>query len=149
MNLFGALVWTTLTYISCTGRRRASALYPWRTRMQSSRPRGSHLLSSRHGGTWKSCSPPVCTLMTVWARAHIQQSYVAGKVRSIGISNFSVKTLNELLPHCHVVPAVNQVELHPCLPSIELKKLCDDKGILLEAYSPLGTSAFPCGSITT
>ncbi|KAI0918877.1 hypothetical protein AcV5_001943 [Taiwanofungus camphoratus] len=61
-----------------------------------------------------------------------------GKVKSIGVSNFSVKTLNELLPHCTVVPATNQVELHPCLPSFELKAFCDEKGILLTAYSPLG-----------
>lgn len=63
---------------------------------------------------------------------------VIGKVKSIGVSNFSVKTLNELLPHCTVVPATNQVELHPCLPSFELKAFCDEKGILLTAYSPLG-----------
>ncbi|OBZ69929.1 Glycerol 2-dehydrogenase (NADP(+)) [Grifola frondosa] len=60
------------------------------------------------------------------------------KVRSIGVSNFSIKLLNELLPHCTIVPAINQVELHPCLPSFELKEYCDKKGILLTAYSPLG-----------
>ncbi|KDQ28097.1 hypothetical protein PLEOSDRAFT_29218 [Pleurotus ostreatus PC15] len=78
------------------------------------------------------------TFIETWR--DMEKLLATGKVRSIGISNFSVRTLNELLPHCHVVPAVNQVELHPCLPSVELKKLCDDKGILLEAYSPLGTS---------
>ncbi|EPQ53933.1 hypothetical protein GLOTRDRAFT_130332 [Gloeophyllum trabeum ATCC 11539] len=62
----------------------------------------------------------------------------AGKVKSIGVSNFSIKTLNELLPHCKFVPATNQVELHPCLPQHELKTFCESKGILLTAYSPLG-----------
>ncbi|KAF9501546.1 aldo/keto reductase [Pleurotus eryngii] len=76
------------------------------------------------------------TFIETWQ--DMEKLLTTGKVRSIGISNFSVKTLNELLPHCHVVPAVNQVELHPCLPSVELKKFCNDKGILLEAYSPLG-----------
>ncbi|KAG6920012.1 hypothetical protein DXG01_010080 [Tephrocybe rancida] len=63
-----------------------------------------------------------------------------GKVKSIGVSNFSVKTLNELLPHCTIVPVTNQVEMHPCLPQIELKRFCEEKGILLTAYSPLGRS---------
>lgn len=62
-----------------------------------------------------------------------------GKVRSIGVSNFSIKTLEMLLPHCKVIPAVNQVEMHPCLPQIQLKEFCDAKGISLTAYSPFGT----------
>jgi glycerol 2-dehydrogenase (NADP+) len=61
-----------------------------------------------------------------------------GKVKSIGVSNFSIKTLQQLLPHCAVVPATNQVELHPCLPQNDLKAFCDEKGIFLTAYSPLG-----------
>ncbi|KAF7428157.1 hypothetical protein PC9H_007378 [Pleurotus ostreatus] len=61
-----------------------------------------------------------------------------GKVKTIGVSNFSVKTLTELLPHCTVIPATNQVELHPCLPQAELKVFCEEKGILLTAYTPLG-----------
>ncbi|KAF7315200.1 Aldo-keto reductase [Mycena indigotica] len=63
-----------------------------------------------------------------------------GRVKSIGVSNFSIKTLEELLPHCSVVPATNQVELHPCLPQDDLKSYCEAKGILLSAYSPLGRS---------
>lgn len=54
------------------------------------------------------------------------------------MSNFSVKTLETLLPECKVVPAVNQVEMHPCLPQISLKEFCDAKGISLTAYSPFG-----------
>lgn len=61
-----------------------------------------------------------------------------GKVRSIGVSNFSVKLLEVLLRETSVVPATNQVECHPCLPSFELKAWCEEKGILITAYSPLG-----------
>lgn len=61
-----------------------------------------------------------------------------GKVRAIGVSNFSIKTLTTLLPDCSVIPAVNQVELHPCLPQEDLKAFCDSKGITVTAYSPLG-----------
>jgi glycerol 2-dehydrogenase (NADP+) len=63
---------------------------------------------------------------------------VEGQVKSIGVSNFSIKTLEQLLPHCSIIPATNQVELHPCLPQNELKAFCEAKGILLTAYSPLG-----------
>jgi len=66
---------------------------------------------------------------------------LTGKVKSIGVSNFSIKTLNELLPHCSVIPVTNQVELHPCLPSFELQEFCESKGIVLTAYSPLGQSS--------
>lgn len=65
-----------------------------------------------------------------------------GKVKTIGVSNFSIKTLSELLPHCKVVPAINQVEAHPCWPQESLRAFCEQKGILLTAYSPLGTSPF-------
>ncbi|KAF7315216.1 Aldo-keto reductase [Mycena indigotica] len=65
-----------------------------------------------------------------------------GRVKNIGVSNFSIKTLEILLPHCSVVPATNQVELHPCYPQNDLKEYCESKGILLTAYSPLGRSTF-------
>ena len=64
----------------------------------------------------------------------------SGKVKSIGVSNFSIKNLENLLPHCKVIPVTNQVQLHPCLPQAELKAYCEAKGILLTAYSPFGTS---------
>jgi len=61
-----------------------------------------------------------------------------GKVRSIGVSNFSIKTLEVLLPQAKVVPAVNQVQLHPCLPDNPLLEYCTKKGIHVTAWSPLG-----------
>ncbi|TFK44433.1 aado/keto reductase [Crucibulum laeve] len=63
-----------------------------------------------------------------------------GKVKAIGVSNFSIKTLKELLSSCSIVPATNQVELHPCLPQEDLMSFCNKKGIILTAYSPLGRS---------
>ncbi|KAF7362164.1 aldo/keto reductase [Mycena venus] len=63
-----------------------------------------------------------------------------GQVKTIGVSNFSIKNLELLLPHCSVIPATNQVEMHPCLPQNELKAYCQAKGILMTAYSPLGRS---------
>ncbi|KAJ7690716.1 aldo/keto reductase [Mycena rosella] len=78
------------------------------------------------------------TFVETWKE--IEKLVEPAKVRSIGVSNFSIKTLEELLSQCSVVPAVNQVELHPCLPQADLKLYCDSKGILLTAYSPLGRS---------
>lgn len=65
---------------------------------------------------------------------------MTGKVRAIGVSNFSVKNLKMLLKYCMVVPATNQIELYPCLPSLELKTFCEARGILVCAYSPFDQS---------
>ncbi|EGC33972.1 hypothetical protein DICPUDRAFT_92315 [Dictyostelium purpureum] len=66
----------------------------------------------------------------------------AGLVRSIGVSNFNVQSLIDLLSYAKIKPAVNQVELHPFLSQPELKKFCDQHNIHLTAYSPLGNGAF-------
>src|SRR3990170_5243483 len=60
-----------------------------------------------------------------------------GKARSIGVSNFTIKHLTELLAQTDTVPAVNQVEFHPYLYQRELLDFCVAKGIVIEAYSPL------------
>jgi hypothetical protein len=82
------------------------------------------------------------TVAEVWA--DMEKLLETGKVHSIGVSNYSIKILNALLPGVKVVPAVNQVQLHPYLPQHELKKYCKDKGIHLTAYSSLGSMpSFP------
>lgn len=75
----------------------------------------------------------------------MQELPKTGKVRSVGVSNFSVNNLKELLasPGNKLVPAINQVELHPLLPQEELVDFCKEKGIVVEAYSPLGGSEAP------
>ncbi|HEY2989422.1 MAG TPA: aldo/keto reductase [Candidatus Binatia bacterium] len=60
-----------------------------------------------------------------------------GKARSIGVSNFTVRHLTELLAETDIVPAVNQVEFHPYLYQRDLLDFCAAKGIVIEAYSPL------------
>ena len=60
------------------------------------------------------------------------------KCKAIGVSNFAVKHINELLDNCSVVPAVDQVEFSPFLYQKDLLVYCVTKGIQLEAYSPLG-----------
>ncbi|KAM9807526.1 aldo-keto reductase family 1 member B7 [Neosynchiropus ocellatus] len=67
----------------------------------------------------------------------------SGRVRSIGVSNFSVLQLQRLLALCRVPPAVNQVELHPYLLQTELTTFCRSNDVALVAYSPLGSPARP------
>ncbi|KAK5112099.1 hypothetical protein LTR62_004441 [Meristemomyces frigidus] len=67
----------------------------------------------------------------------------SGKTKAIGVSNYSVKFLEELLPQCEVVPSVSQVENHPYLPQGELSEFCRGRGNLIEAYSPLGSTGSP------
>jgi alcohol dehydrogenase (NADP+) len=57
--------------------------------------------------------------------------YDSGKARAIGVSNFSVKKLQDLLDVAHVPPAVNQVELHPSLQQPNLHAFCKSKGVHL------------------
>jgi diketogulonate reductase-like aldo/keto reductase len=59
------------------------------------------------------------------------------RARAIGVSNFLVPHLEELLAHAKVVPAVNQIELTPFLQRRETVAMCQGKGIVVEAYSPL------------
>ncbi|KAI0347095.1 Aldo/keto reductase [Trametopsis cervina] len=65
------------------------------------------------------------------------------RVRAIGVSNFSIKNLEILLKTAQVIPAVNQVELHPYLAQEDLLQYCREKGILLMAYTPTGYPDVP------
>ena len=60
-----------------------------------------------------------------------------GKCRAIGVSNYTIRHLKELLKNSPTVPAVNQVEFHPYLYQKELLEFCNSHKIQLEAYSPL------------
>ncbi|KZV64312.1 Aldo/keto reductase [Peniophora sp. CONT] len=68
----------------------------------------------------------------------MEKVFKSGKAKAIGVSNFSVKLLERLSETWKIVPAINQVEMHPFLPQNELKSYCEAKGIHLTAYSPLG-----------
>lgn len=61
-----------------------------------------------------------------------------GLIRSIGVSNFPVALIDELREVSEVIPAVNQVECHPYLSQIDLLDEMRRRGIVMEAYSPLG-----------
>lgn len=61
-----------------------------------------------------------------------------GLVKSIGVSNFTIETLEELKKHSDIIPAVNQIELHPYLPQHELRDYAKANGIQIESWRPIG-----------
>ncbi|KNA25033.1 hypothetical protein SOVF_010000 isoform A [Spinacia oleracea] len=65
----------------------------------------------------------------------------SGRVRAIGVSNFSVKKLEDLLKVARVPPAVNQVECHPMWQQAKLHEFCRSNNIHLSGYSPLGSQS--------
>lgn len=66
-----------------------------------------------------------------------------GKVKAIGVANYSVPYLEELLAEATVIPAVVQIENHPSLPQQEIVDFCKERGIHVTAYSPLGSTGGP------
>ncbi|MGE7185779.1 aldo/keto reductase [Peribacillus sp. NPDC006672] len=68
----------------------------------------------------------------------LEKLYKNGKVRSIGVSNFHVHHLENLLANSEVKPVVNQIELHPLLTQVEIREYCAKHEIKVESWSPLG-----------
>ncbi|MGC0362614.1 2,5-diketo-D-gluconate reductase A [Rhodococcus sp. 27YEA15] len=64
-----------------------------------------------------------------------------GRVRSIGVSNFTIDHLQRVIDETGEVPALNQIELHPRFTQTELRAFHTEKGIATEAWSPLGQGA--------
>ena len=64
----------------------------------------------------------------------------SGKVRAVGVSNFTVQQLEAIIKATGERPAVNQIEAHPLLPQDHLVEYCKKEGIHLTAYSPLGNN---------
>ena len=78
---------------------------------------------SANAGTWKA----------------FEELYKTGRIRSIGISNFHPRHINELMKTATIVPMVNQIRLCPGDTQDEVVSYCKERNIVLEAYSPLGT----------
>lgn len=71
----------------------------------------------------------------------MEQMVAAGKVKAIGVSNFTQAQLEHLQSEASIVPAVNQIELHPYCSQQSLVQYCEDASIAVMGYSPLGSSA--------
>ncbi|KAJ3330753.1 hypothetical protein HDU93_010105 [Gonapodya sp. JEL0774] len=107
---------------------------------------------------WPVCFFPVDPPRTYWAKRDpvnnvapqdpeyrledtwkvMEELYTEGKVRAIGVSNYTVELLEGILKFAKVPPAVNQYEAHPYLTQTELLSFCNANSIHVTAYSPLG-----------
>ncbi len=68
----------------------------------------------------------------------LEEFYRDGRARSIGVSNFQPHHLRRLHQECEIVPAVNQIEMHPYLTQDDVRGFCAEHQIAVEAWSPLG-----------
>ncbi len=74
-----------------------------------------------------------------WAWSGMERALEGGYARSIGVSNFGVSELDEVLSVAETPPVVNQVQFSPFKHRRSLLEACEERGVALEAYSPLGT----------
>lgn len=81
---------------------------------------------------------PIAFDRTLEAYRALEKLLEDGKVRAIGVSNFNVEQLGQLLDQATVVPAVNQIELHPYFQQRAIQAFGVEHGILAQAWSPIG-----------
>lgn len=70
----------------------------------------------------------------------LEEYHERGVLKSIGVSNFEISHLKDLLADCKIVPHVNQIEVHPHFQQRDLVNFCAEQGIHVTAYSSLGTT---------
>ncbi|WP_027108154.1 aldo/keto reductase family protein [Lacticigenium naphthae] len=80
-----------------------------------------------------------CTQENIQSWKAMEKLYNEGKIRSIGVSNFSISDIQALLDNCEIVPMVNQIPFYIGRDQEELLEFCKKHNILVEAYSPLAT----------
>jgi diketogulonate reductase-like aldo/keto reductase len=83
---------------------------------------------------------PTVSVHETWAA--MEELVDEGLVKEIGVSNFGVSLLHELMTRCRIPPAVNQVEAHPYLQQSKLLAYCKKRGVHFQAYSPLGSPGY-------
>ena len=79
-----------------------------------------------------------CSEGNVLAYQAMEELYKEGKIRAIGVSNFSPKDIENIINHCEIVPHVNQIGYFIGIDQKETIDYCNQKNIFIEAYSPLG-----------
>lgn len=68
----------------------------------------------------------------------LEKAYKEGKIKALGLSNFSIEQIQEILDICEVKPVVMQVECHPYYPAEKVRDFCQQNGITLQSWYPLG-----------
>ncbi|ANF31254.1 2,5-diketo-D-gluconic acid reductase [Leifsonia xyli] len=86
-------------------------------------------------------TPQKDTFVQAWKS--LEKIYASGRAKAIGVSNFLVPHLTKLLAETDIVPAVNQIELHPAHQQPEVTAFSRQHGIEIEAWGPLGQGKYP------
>jgi len=86
-------------------------------------------------------TPQKDTFVQAWTS--LEKIYASGRAKAIGVSNFLVPHLTKLLAETDIVPAVNQIELHPAHQQPEVTAFSRQHGIEIEAWGPLGQGKYP------
>ena len=86
-------------------------------------------------------TPQKDTFVQAWQS--LEKIYASGRAKAIGVSNFLVPHLTKLLAETDIVPAVNQIELHPAHQQPEVTAFSREHGIEIEAWGPLGQGKYP------
>jgi glycerol 2-dehydrogenase (NADP+) len=94
--------------------------------------------SETYGKEDRTIHDPEWDFTNTWSE--MEKLLATGKVRAIGVANFSTVNLERLLKTCTIVPAVNQTEIQPLLPQKKLNALCMNNNIHQTAFGPLGGS---------
>ena len=138
------------TKLWCTGHSRVGVASEFQRSLQKLQLEYVDLYLIHAPWTFKPGSPPFKQLnpenIQGWNAVTFQETWQAmeylydqGLAKAIGVSNFTVKKLEELLQYARIIPAVNQVESHPYLQQSHLFEYCQSKGIIFSAFSPLGS----------
>lgn len=72
----------------------------------------------------------------------MEKLYHEGKIKAIGVSNFRIQDIKELLSYAKIKPAINQIECHPLLSQAELREFCNKENIIIEAWAPIMKGKF-------
>jgi aldehyde reductase len=70
----------------------------------------------------------------------LEECVDSGLCKSIGLSNFNIEQCERVLRECRIKPVCNQIEVHPYMQNEELVKFCQNNGMIVQAYSPLGAT---------
>ena len=74
----------------------------------------------------------------IYAYKMLEKAYKAGKIKVIGLSNFQIEQIQEILDQCEIPPMIMQVECHPYYPAEHVYDFCKEHHIQLQSWYPLG-----------
>lgn len=79
----------------------------------------------------------------------MEDLYKDGKIKAIGVSNFKIHHIEEILETCEIPPMVNQIEFHPSCLYSRVREYCKEKNIIVTGYSPLANGkVFDCKELS-